>query len=239
MKTLTIVIPAFNEEKTITDLFNKVSRVNVPGFRKQIILINDGSTDKTLQKIEKIKNRKKLNSKIEIISYKNNMGKGYAVRQGILKSKGELLIIQDADLEYDPENYHDLIEPFVSKNADVVYGSRFITNKPRRVLYFWHFVANNLITFLSNILTGLNLSDIETGYKVFNGDLIRKLALKLKSNGFGFEPEITSLVSKVNKVKIFEVGISYYGRTYSDGKKITWIDGIKTILQIFKFNLFS
>lgn len=231
-KLISIIIPVFNEEKTILQILTKVKKSNTCGFKKEIIVVNDGSTDNTLKKL------KKNNKDIKIISYKNNCGKGYAVRKGIGLSCGDIVLIQDADLEYDPENYPDLINPFIKKNVDVVFGSRFISNKPRRVLYIWHFLGNNFLTFFSNMFTGLNLSDIETGYKVFKGDLIRKIIAKLTSNKFGFEIEIIALLSKIKNIRIYEVGVSYYGRTYEEGKKISWKDGVAAIFETIYFNLF-
>jgi len=170
---------------------------------------------------------------------KVNEGKGAALKDGFLASTGDIVIVQDADLEYNPEDYPVLLEPFLKNNADVVYGSRFISNRPHRVLYFWHSQVNFILTTFSNMLTNLNLTDMETGYKVFKGKLIRTIAQKLESKRFGFEPEITARIAKVKEIKIYEVGISYSGRTYAEGKKITWKDGAKAAWEIIRFNLLS
>jgi len=239
-KKLSIIIPVYNEEKFIETVINKVLEANSLGLKKEIIIIDDGSFDQTKIKIEnKIKKLKKRQVKIKVIFKKKNEGKGAAVKNGILSSTGDIVLIQDADLEYDPSDYPILLEPFFKYQADVVYGSRFITHRPHRVLYFWHAIGNYFLTTFSNIFTNLNLTDMETGYKVFRGDLIRKIAKKLKSKRFGFEPEITAKIAKIKNIKIYEVGISYFGRTYKEGKKINWIDGIKTFFEIIRFNLFE
>jgi len=239
-KKLSIIIPVYNEEKFIDTVINKVLEANSLGLEKEIIIVDDGSFDQTKIKIEnKIKKLKKRQVKIKAIFKKKNEGKGAAVKDGILSSTGDIVLIQDADLEYNPSDYGILLEPFLKYQADVVYGSRFITHRPHRVLYFWHGVGNYFLTTFSNIFTNLNLTDMETGYKVFRGDLIRKIAKKLKSKRFGFEPEITAKIAKIKNIKIYEVGISYFGRTYKEGKKINWIDGIKTFFEIIRFNLFE
>jgi len=239
-KKLSIIIPVYNEEKFIETVINKVLEANSLGLKKEIIIVDDGSFDQTKIKIEnKIKKLKKRQVRIKTIFKKKNEGKGVAVKDGILSSTGDIVLIQDADLEYDPSDYPILLEPFFKYQADVVYGSRFITHRPHRVLYFWHSLGNFLLTTFSNFFTNLNLTDMETGYKVFRGDLIRKIAKKLKSKRFGFEPEITAKIAKIKNIKIYEVGISYFGRTYEEGKKINWIDGIKTFFEIIKFNLFE
>lgn len=239
-KKLSIIIPVYNEEKFIEGVIDKVLKANSFGLRKEIIIVDDGSTDQTKTKIEKkLKNIKKKQLEIKTIFKKKNQGKGAALKDGILLSTGDIVLIQDADLEYDPSDYPILLEPFFKYEANVVYGSRFITNRPHRVLYFWHSVGNFLLTLFSNIFTNLNLTDMETGYKAFRGDLIRKIAKKLKSKRFGFEPEITAKIAKIKNIKIYEVGISYFGRTYNEGKKINWVDGIKVFFEIIKFNLFE
>ena len=206
-------------------------------------MVDDGSTDKTIdvlkQKIEKLKNKNNNNCDIKLILNTTNKGKGSALKDGFFKTTGDIVLIQDADLEYDPFDYPALLEPFIKDCADVVYGSRFLSSRPHRVHYFWHFVGNSFLTTLSNICTNLNIGDMETGYKVFQGDLIRSIAPKLESKRFGFEPEITARIAKVPGIKIFEVGISYNGRTYQEGKKIGWRDGVLAIWQILKYNLFS
>lgn len=237
-KTLSIIIPVYNEEKFITKSVKMVHEADSLGLKKEIIVVDDGSTDATGKTIKKlIKNYREKSMKIMLLSNKNNEGKGAALKKGFLKSKGDIVLVQDADLEYSPEDYRLLLEPFLKNNADVVYGSRFVSNRPHRVLYFWHYLGNNFLTTLSNILTNLNFTDIETGYKVFKGQLIRKIAKNLMSKRFGFEPEITARIAKIKGIKIYEVGISYWGRTYEEGKKIRWQDGVKTIWEIIKFNL--
>lgn len=240
MKTLSIVIPVYNEEQFIVKTLQAVCISNSLNLKKEIIIVDDGSTDNTPASIKKGINA--LKSQYENISFKTlfkklNEGKGAAVRDGFRISTGDIVILQDADLEYSPEDYPILLEPFLKNDVDVVYGSRFISNRPHRVLYFWHFVVNSFLTAFSNMLTNLNLTDMETGYKVFKGELIRKLAEKIESKRFGFEPEITARISKIKGLKIFEVGISYFGRTYNEGKKIGWRDGVKAVWEIVKFNI--
>ncbi len=258
MKTLSIITPVYNEEKYINQTVEKIIKADSSGLRKEIIVIDDGSTDKTKNKLKsklkqlKVKNKnskllknknitafKTKNFDFILIEKKRNQGKGAALKTGFLRSTGDIVLVQDGDLEYNPDDYPLLLEPFLDHNADVVYGSRFVTNRPHRVLYFWHYTANLFLTILSNIFTNLNLTDMETGYKVFKGQLIRKLAQKLESNCFGFEPEITARISKVKNIRIYEVGISYWGRTYQEGKKISWKDGLKSLLKIIKYNLFA
>lgn len=233
-------MPVFNEENFIVKALNAVCLANVLGLKKEIIIIDDGSTDQTGSKIRS--NIKKLkvrfpNTEFKIILKKINTGKGISLKKGFLSSTGDIVLVQDADLEYNPEDYPILLEPFLKNNADVVYGSRFISNRPHRVLYFWHYQINLFLTMLSNMFTNLNLTDMETGYKSFKGELIRKIAQKLESNRFGFEPEITARIAKIKGIKIYEVGIGYSGRTYEEGKKIGWIDGVRAIWEIIKFNL--
>jgi len=241
-KVLSIIIPVYNEEKYISKTILQVVNSNSLGFKKEIIIIDDGSTDTTYNLIKefvKSINYRKMNVTFNLIKRVRNEGKGAALRSGFLKSTGDIVLVQDSDLEYSPDDYSVLLEPFIKNNADVVYGSRFISQKPHRVLYFWHFLGNSLLTTLSNILTNINLTDMETGFKVFKGKIIRNLAKHLQSDRFGFEPEITAKISKIKDIKIYEVGISYWGRTYKEGKKINWKDGVKTIWQIIRFNLFS
>ncbi len=224
---ISIIVPVYNEEKYIEEVVNKLISLKLI---KEIIVINDGSTDNTLKILKKYKN-------IILINNNKNRGKGYAIKMGVEKSTGDIVLIQDADLEYNPDNYPTLLEPFNLEMADVVYGSRLVSNRPHRVLYFWHYLGNQVLTIFSNILTNLNLTDMETGYKVFRGDLIRKIAPKLECDDFGFEPEITAKISKIKDLRIYEVGISYWGRTYAEGKKIGWRDGVKTVWYIIKFNI--
>jgi glycosyltransferase involved in cell wall biosynthesis len=239
MKTLSVVIPVYNEEKTIIETFDAVKKADSLGFFKEIIIIDDGSTDKTAQVIKGLekKHTSKKEASLKIILSPRNEGKGAAMKKGLMASTGEIVIVQDADLEYDPGEFPIMLEPFIKNKSDVVYGSRFISNRPHRVLYFWHYQVNLFLTLLSNVLTNLNLTDMETGYKAFTGDLIRTIAPHLESKRFGFEPEITARIAKIRGIKIYEVGVSYTGRTYAEGKKIGWRDGIKALWEIFKYNL--
>ncbi len=234
---LSIIIPAYNEGRTIHFILDKIKQVElIGGINKEIIIVNDFSNDNTE---EAITNYMALNPSINIQYYKHefNKGKGAALHTGISKAKGDYLIIQDADLEYDPNEYNDLLKPIVNGFADVVYGSRFIGSNPHRILFFWHTIGNKFLTFLSNMFTNLNLTDMETCYKLFNTKMIQEI--KFKENRFGFEPEVTAKIARVKNVRIYEVGISYYGRTYDEGKKIGWKDGFRAIYCILKYNLFS
>jgi len=240
MKTLSVVIPVYNEEKTIIDTFEAVKKADSLGMMKEIIIIDDGSSDKTAEVIKELeKKHSKKDSTLKIILSPKNEGKGAAMKKGLMASTGDVVIVQDADLEYDPAEFPIMLEPFTKNKADVVYGSRFISNRPHRVLYFWHYQVNLFLTLFSNILTNLNLTDMETGYKAFTGELIRDIAPHLESRRFGFEPEITARIAKVKGIKIYEVGVSYTGRTYAEGKKIGWKDGIKALWEIFKYNLLT
>lgn len=233
---LSIVIPAYNEEKTIHLILDKIKNVSLLNqIKKEIIIVNDCSTDNTTQSIKNyIVQNPELN--INYIEHKKNQGKGAALHTGISHATGEFTIIQDADLEYDPQEYNILLKPVLDGFADVVYGSRFMGGNPHRVLFFWHTIGNRLLTFLSNMFSNLNLTDMETCYKLFDTKIIQQL--KLKENRFGFEPEVTIKISRVPKIRIYEVGISYYGRTYDEGKKINWKDGFRAIYCILKYGLF-
>ena len=233
-RKLSIVIPCYNEKRTITELLQKVLKADSCGLKKEIIIVDDGSRDGTRKILEKYRTRKNF----KIIFQKKNMGKGAALRTGFLQSTGDIVLIQDADLEYDPGEYPLLLDPIISNRADVVYGSRFMGGRPHRVVYYWHSVMNNLLTIFSNMMTNINLTDMETCYKVVKGDIIRGLAPSLQSNRFGFEPEITARLSKIKGIRFYEVGVSYYGRTYNEGKHINWIDGLKAIWEIIKYNVF-
>lgn len=237
LKKLSIIIPAFNEAKTIHLILNKIKDVVLDyGIEKEIIIVNDCSTDNTEQAIHSYI---QANPDLSIQYYHHdvNKGKGAALHTGIKKATGEYIIIQDADLEYDPSEYNILIRPVFYDQADVVYGSRFMGGNPHRVLFFWHTIGNKFLTFLSNMFSNLNLTDMETCYKLFKTSIIQQIELKEKR--FGFEPEVTAKVARVPKIKIYEVGISYYGRTYEDGKKIGWKDGVRAIYCILKYGLFK
>lgn len=234
---LSIIIPAYNEEKTIHLILNKVKAVKlVENFQKELIVVNDCSKDNTAAVLEEYcKQNSDLN--IRLIHHQINKGKGAALHTGIKEAKGDYLIIQDADLEYDPEEYNLLLKPVFHANADVVYGSRFMGSKPHRILFFWHSLGNKFLTFLSNMFTNLNLTDMETCYKMFRSEVIKNI--RLKETRFGFEPEVTAKIARIPGIKIYEVGISYYGRTYEEGKKIGWKDGFRAIYCILKYGLFK
>lgn len=226
---ITIIIPCYNEVKTIEIIVNKILKLNKYEF--EIIIVDDYSIDGSR---EILKN--KLSSKVSLIIYnEKNYGKGYCIKKGIEQSNGDIILIQDADLEYDPNDYPKLINPIINNYADVVYGSRFVGGDEKRVLFFWHTVANKILTLISNIFSNLNLTDMECGYKVFRSEVLKKITLK--QDRFGFEPEITAKISKMN-IRIFEVGVSYFGRTYSEGKKITYKDAFNALYCIIKYNIF-
>lgn len=236
-KKLSILIPAYNEGKTIHLILDKVLQVELTkDLKKEIVIVNDCSKDNTQHVVESYFKDK---PGIETILFEQpfNQGKGAAIRKAIELATGDYLIIQDADLEYDPNEYTILLKPILDDVADVVYGSRFIGGKPHRILFFWHTIGNKFLTFLSNMFTNLNLTDMETCYKVFRADIIK--GIKINENRFGIEPEITAKIARIPKIRIYEVGISYYGRTYEDGKKIGWKDGFRAIFCILKYGLFK
>ncbi len=237
MSTLSIVIPAYNEERTIHLILDKVREVTLPaGWQKEVIIVNDCSKDNTEGAIRKYMGEHP-DFPMRYIAHEVNKGKGAALHTGIAFASGEYTIIQDADLEYDPEEYNILLIPVMKGFADVVYGSRFMGGNPHRILFFWHSIGNKFLTRISNIFTNLNLTDMETCYKLFRSDIIKSLPLQEKR--FGFEPEVTARISRVKDVRIYEVGISYYGRTYAEGKKIGWRDGVRAIYCILKYNIWA
>jgi glycosyltransferase involved in cell wall biosynthesis len=233
---ISIVIPIFNEEKTLEKIIVAVEKADVFDLEKEIILVDDGSRDKSKEILEKNKGKHK------ILHHEKNRGKGAALRTGFKNATGDIILIQDADLEYDPQEYSEILKPILDGKADVVFSSRFLSHRPHRVLYFWHSLGNKFLTGLSNMLTNFNLTDMESGYKSFTKEILDQIAPKLKSKRFGIEPELVARVAKLarwNKCRVYEVGISYSGRTYAEGKKIGWKDGMEAVWCVVKYNLFK
>jgi len=228
MRLLSIIIPAYNEENTLKDIVETVSGVPL-SLQKEILIVDDCSSDNTFRIAEEL--AEKMGG-IRLFKNEKNMGKGFSIRKGFDEASGDIVLIQDADLEYDPREYPKLLGPILAGKADVVYGSRFMTTEAKRVLYFWHSVGNRILTLFSNMICDLNLSDMETCYKVFKADVIK--SLRLKENRFGIEPEMTYKLSRIKGLRIYEVGISYHGRTYAEGKKINWKDGVRAFYVMVK-----
>jgi glycosyltransferase involved in cell wall biosynthesis len=236
-RKLTVIVPAYNEGPTIFRILNKLMQVElINGISKEIIVVNDCSKDNTAEEVRRIA-ADAPEGLIRLVEHPVNKGKGAAIRTGIQSATGDYVIVQDADLEYDPQEFNILLKPIEDDFADVVYGSRFMGGNPHRILFFWHSIGNKILTFCSNALSNLNLTDMETCYKLFRREIIQ--GLKLQENRFGFEPEVTARIAKIKGIRIYEVGISYYGRTYQEGKKINWKDGFRALYCILRYNLFD
>ena len=232
---LSIIVPAYNEEKTIRSVLEKLRSVElIGGFQKEIVVVNDFSADNT-EIVAKTFVAENPGMQISYFRHEYNKGKGAALHTGIRHATGDYIIVQDADLEYDPNEFNILLKPVLDGYADIVYGSRFMGGRPHRILFFWHTIGNKFLTFLSNMFNNLNLTDMETCYKLFNANILKSIVLV--ENRFGFEPEVTAKISKIPKIRIYEVGVSYYGRTYEEGKKINWKDGFRAIYCIVKYGM--
>lgn len=229
---LSIIIPCFNEERTIEKIITKIN--HIAKYKKEIIVIDDFSSDKSFEILNGLHKESKIQ---HLIKNEKNYGKGYSVRKGIKIATGQIILIQDADLEYDPDDYPKLVDPIINNYADVVFGSRFIGSDIKRVLFFWHSLGNYFLTFLSNMFSNLNLTDMENGYKVFSAEIIKKMLLR--ENRFGIEPELVAKIAKIKDIRVYEVGVKYFGRKYDEGKKITWKDGFSALRCIVIYNLFK
>jgi glycosyltransferase involved in cell wall biosynthesis len=234
MEKLSIVIPVYNEQATLAECVRRVLAVELP-LERELVLVDDASTDDSAKVIEELRQQHDQ-VQMKVVTHPENRGKGAALRSGFAEVSGDIVVIQDADLEYDPKDYHKLLKPILDGRADVVYGSRFVGSEERRVIYYWHYVGNKFLTTFSNMCTNLNVTDMETCYKVFRREVVEKL--NIKCDRFGVEPEMTAKISR-GHWRIYEVGISYSGRTYAEGKKITWKDGVKAILTIIRFRFFE